>query len=405
MSSTGTTWDNAISRIIDASHLVTGDRLSELVDEVLRPLGLSAELLVVDLAQRWLLPVRPEPGPSLEVDTTLAGRAYQFGEILAGTDDDGVPLLWVPMIDGTDRAGLLRVGLGPSVQDDAALRRWCWSLSGALGHIVISKFAYTERLRWLRSNGPLSVAAELVWSLLPPRTFATDRLVVTGEMQPWDRVAGDAYDYAVNAGNAYLAVFDGVGHDLRASQTTALAVAAIRQARRGGVTDLADLAARADALLAAQPGAPFVTAVLASLDTDTGELRYVLAGHPPPLLVRDGHAIRELGQPPRLPLGVSGSSPSRRAVGHERLEPGDRLVLYSDGVTEARSADGAFFGEHRLVDFIERAELARLPAPETLRRLTAAVLAHQGGRLQDDATLLLVEWSAEAHRRLLPSLD
>ena len=100
---------------------------------------------------------------------------------------------------------------------------------------------------------------------------------------------------------------------------------------------------------------------------------------------------------------MRGTPSDALTVGHEQLEPGDRLLLYSDGIVEARNADGEFFGEHRLIEFTRRAELSGLPAPETLRRLTAAVLAHQGGRLQDDATLVLVDWSVDARGRLLPS--
>jgi serine phosphatase RsbU (regulator of sigma subunit) len=309
------------------------------------------------------------------------------------------------MLDGADRAGVLRIGLGPGVGDDDALRRRCWALSGLLGHILISKVPYSERLRWLRSGESLSASADLMWQLVPPRTFATDQLVVTALLEPWDQVAGDAYDYAVNAGDAFFAVFDGAGHDLQAGHDTALAITAIRLARRQGVTDLAALAAHADALLAAQRGpAQFVTAALATLDTTTGVLHYLLAGHPPPLLVRGRRSVKELPHPPRTPLGVRAVPSDRLTVGHEQLEPGDRLLLYSDGIVEARNADGEFFGEHRLVDFTQRAELAGLPAPETLRRLTAAVLAHQGGQLQDDATLVLVDWSADARRRLFPHL-
>jgi hypothetical protein len=65
---------------------------------------------------------------------------------------------------------------------------------------------------------------------------------------------------------------------------------------------------------------------------------------------------------------------------------------------------GSSSGEQRLVDFTERASLAQLSAPETLRRLAAAVLDYQGGRLQDDATLLMIDWSANGHRRMSPEL-
>ncbi len=397
------TWEDVLTQIIDESHLVTGDQLSAMVDRAVQRLGLTATVLVIDLAQRTLTPVQRLPGTPVPVEGTVAGRAYQLGEILPGSEGGG-RVLWVPMLDGADRVGVLRIGLGPEVVDDGQLRRRSWALSGLLGHILISKLPYSERLRWMRSGDALSASAELLWQLVPPRTFATDRLVVTALLEPWDRVAGDAYDYAMDGDDTFLAVFDGVGHDLRAGQDTALAMTAIRLARRQGIRDLASLAVHADDLLTEQPGrAQFVTAVLATLNTDTGGLQYVLAGHPPPLLLRGGRAVKELRHPPRLPLGVRGTPQDRLTVGREQLEPGDRLLLYSDGITEARNAHGEFFGERRLVDFTTRAELDRLPAPETLRRLTAAVLAHQGGQLQDDATLVLADWSTDAREDLFPT--
>ena len=244
------TWEDVLTQIINESHLVTGDGLSAMVDRAVRPCGLTAEVLAVDLAQRALTPVRPQPGIPVPVEGTVAGRAYQLGEILPGRDGGG-RVLWVPMLDGADRAGVLRIGLGPGVVDEEPLRRRCWALSGLLGHILISKVPYSERLRWMRSGGSLSASAELMWQLLPPRTFATDRLVVTALLEPWDRVAGDAYDYAVNAGDAFFAVFDGAGHDLQAGHDTTLAITAVRLARRHGVTDLTALAAHADDLLTA----------------------------------------------------------------------------------------------------------------------------------------------------------
>lgn len=405
MTSWAEAWAGVLARVIDDAHLVTGDRLSIMLADAVRDVGLTAELLLVDLAQQVLTPLSAQANSPVQVEGTIAGRAYQLGEILPANNGPGERLLWVPMLDGTERIGVLRVGLDEGVIDDMELRTWCWSLAGLMGHIVMSKIAYSDRLRTLRTNIPLSVPSELLWQLLPPRTFASERVVVTALLEPHGQVAGDAYDYAADSTTLDLAVFDAVGHDMQACLTTALALTAIRNTRRAGETDLVAMAHRASQLVTKQPGPlRFVTAVLARLDTETGLLRYLLAGHPPPLLVRSGRVVKELAHPPRRPLGLPSVAGSDQCVAQEQLEPGDRLLMYSDGVVEARDAAGEFFGEQRLVDFTERASLAELSAPETLRRLAAAVLTHQGGRLQDDATLLMVDWSANGHRRMSPAL-
>jgi serine phosphatase RsbU (regulator of sigma subunit) len=408
-------WERVLGDIVDAAHLVVGEHLSVMLDAAMSGVGLTGQVWVVDTAQRVLTRAEPGRDEQLDVVRTPAGLAYQFGEILpdtdgdTDTDGDDRRLLWVPVLDGTERIGVLRIGLDEpgsvaAVVDDPDLPRRLATVAGLMGHLIASKSAYSDRLRRWRSNAPLSAASELLWQLLAPRTFATEHIVVSAVLEPHQHVAGDAYDYNVDGDEVDLAVFDAAGHDLRASMTTALAITGIRNARRRGQKDLVAIAATADELVAAQPGPPqFATAVLARLNTSTGVLDYLNAGHPPPLLVRKGQVVKELDAPPRLPLGITDPAGRPPAVVREQLEPGDRLLIYSDGITEARDREGRFFGERRLVELTEDAAAPQLSAPETLRRLAAAVLEHQDGQLQDDATLLLVDWSAGTHGRMLPT--
>ena len=104
---------------------------------------------------------------------------------------------------------------------------------------------------------------------------------------------------------------------------------------------------------------------------------------------------------PTTPLGVPfGQTPA--TLGQERLQPGDRVLLYTDGLVEARTATGEFFTADRLAEFLEREAADGRPTPETLRRLRHAILAHQKGQLQDDATALLVEWRGDTELALIP---
>jgi len=171
-----------------------------------------------------------------------------------------------------------------------------------------------------------------------------------------------------------------------------LQVNAYRNARRCGL-DLFDTCRSIDKWLRAQYPDQFVTAVLAELVLKTGVLRTISAGHPGGLLLRDGQRVKDLPAPTGMPLGLGTLVGDGPEIVEEALEPGDHVLFYTDGVIEARSADGEFFGRQRLVDFVVRTLADRVPAPETMRRLVRAILDYQHEQLQDDATAVLLGWS------------
>jgi len=170
-------------------------------------------------------------------------------------------------------------------------------------------------------------------------------------------------------------------------------VTTYRHSRRIGATLAEHHRAMDEAFAAHFRQDQFATAQIAEVDARTGRLRWLSAGHPAPLLVRDGRAIGALECVPTLPIGMGGDVGE---ISEVQLEPGDALLLHTDGVTEARSVDGAFFGAERLADFVGRAAAAGLVPAETMRRLIHALLDHQGGDLQDDATMLLVQWHGDS---------
>ena len=246
----------------------------------------------------------------------------------------------------------------------------------------------------------MTVASELLWELVPPLVLAADDFVLAALLEPCYDMGGDAFDYALNDGVLHLAVFDGMGHGLAAAGVTAFALSAYRHSRRQR-GPAASYAAVDRALFAEYPSIRFVTALIAELELSSGRLRWVSAGHPAPLLLRDGRLIKELDLTPAPPLGT-GLAATAPAEGQESLEPGDMILLYTDGLSEARRPDGELFTVERLGEFIERQAAGGQPAPETLRRLRAAIIDRGEGSLRDDATALLVEWRRGSERRCYP---
>ncbi len=379
----------AVTRLLVESHLMRPEALPEAADRALRAAGArGGRIHLVSRDQRSLVPLlAPDDTEPLSIEGSLAGRCFRDTEVMTGAEGSR---LWLPLLDGTERLGVLQVDVDPDAAE--AFAAASAPLAALIAELVVSKGQYTDTFERTRRALPMGVAAELLWRQLPPLTFASDRFVVTAQLEPWHEVGGDAFDYSIDGEVLRLAVFDAMGHGLSATLMAGVALAVYRNCRRDQV-GLVETAAAVDRVLSAQFGDEcFVTAVLAELDLTTGTISTLSAAHPAPLLVRDGKALGELSTDPGLPLGLGGRDDT---VVTASLQPGDRVVMFSDGVVEARGEDGDFFGVDRLVDQLSRAESRRQNAPETLRRLVLAVLEHQQGTLQDDATLLVLEWAGD----------
>jgi hypothetical protein len=309
----------------------------------------------------------------------------------------------VPVLDGTERLGAVELTFEPGLDPlPTALVAVCERYAHFLASMIATKAAYSDFFDVLRGRGQVTPASELLWSLVPPLVLAGDGFVLGALLEPWNGLGGDAFDYAINDRVLDFAVFDAMGHDLTATGIAAFALATYRASRRAGC-DLRAICSAIEHAICEQPGSRdrFVTALIARLDVDTGQLSWVCAGHPAPLLLRAGRFVRSLKGRPAPPLGMR-LSKEPPWVARESLEPGDLLLAYTDGLTEARRPGGQLFSVGRLAEFIERQAGAGRPAPETLRRLREAIIDRREGTLHDDATAILVEWHRGSERRLLP---
>lgn len=323
------------------------------------------------------------------LEGTLAGRAFTTGEpVLADAT------WWLPLVDGAERLGVVELEYSDTPPTSSELFQL---LAGLLVLVIISVRRYTDV--WLRSRRvqPLSAAAEAQWALLPPLATISTEVAVSGILEPAYEIGGDSFDYALNPGRLDLAIVDAMGHGMSAVLMSTAVINSLRNTRRERGT-LEGAYHQADEIIERHFGnSNYVTGQFGSLDLTSGVLTWVNAGHLLPLLVRNGSYVGELGCAPSMPLGLRGPVVE---IAQETLQRGDRVLFYTDGISESLSPDGGRFGQDRLADYLVRATLDGLPGAETVRRLSAAVGTHAGNGLNDDATMLLVEY-----RRLDPHDD
>jgi serine phosphatase RsbU (regulator of sigma subunit) len=238
----------------------------------------------------------------------------------------------------------------------------------------------------LRIEDELALARRIQARLLPPGPPQVAGLELAGTSEPAREVGGDYYDFVpLGDGRVALVIADvsgkGVGAALLMSgfRASLLSQDLARQ-------DPARVLERLNTFLrrSVEPG-KFVTAFLGVLCGRTGRLVYCNAGHNPPIVTR-GDGARERLETGGLILGVM--EDARYETGETMLQPGDRVTLFTDGVTEAANERDEQWGEEPLLSLLD--ELARGSCAETVTRIVAEVRRFEGERgASDDVTLIL----------------
>ncbi|MFF4835980.1 PP2C family protein-serine/threonine phosphatase [Streptomyces sp. NPDC001315] len=215
------------------------------------------------------------------------------------------------------------------------------------------------------------------------------------------QIGGDLYAATRIVGGVRVMIGDVRGKGLSAIGEAALLLGAFREAAHRHST-LPTLAAAleqsatrylADFEPADEAGERFATALLLEVPDEDHTARIVSCGHPPPLLLSPGDALTVPSLHPAPPLGIGGTGPEGYTIDVIPFEPGDTLLLYTDGVIEARDADGGFY------PLETRAARWSQSGPESLlRHIQRDLRVHTRGHLEDDAALIVLRREPDDHR-------
>jgi serine phosphatase RsbU (regulator of sigma subunit) len=325
-------------------------------------------------------PVDDEP-----VATTLAGRCFQNQLTVTANRSDGVRV-WTPVMEGSDRVGVLALTVPDSDVDTLTA---CEELGLLAGYLIAAQDRVTDLYNVHRRRRSMSLASSMQWDLLPPLVMTSGAVSIAGLLEPAYDVGGDCFDYALNGDSFHFAIMDAMGNGVGAALIASLAMGSYRHDRREGHPLQVMHRNLANIIASHYRDSSFSTGVLGCLEVPTGILSWTNAGHPLPLLIRNGRVIKELLCPPTPPWGTIAREP---AIASESLEPGDSVLLFTDGVSEALSPDGVQFGIERLVDLIDRSTSDALLPQQVLHKLHRAIQDHLEVEPTDDATFVLLQW-------------
>ncbi|WP_190015477.1 PP2C family protein-serine/threonine phosphatase [Streptomyces lucensis] len=313
----------------------------------------------------------------MELEGSLYDRVLRTQRLYQEDDGEGGYRLLAPVTNRGDCIGVLDLVV-PHMDD--AVRDAVVEAAHALAYIVVTDRRFTDLYHWGRRTTVVSLAAEIQHQLLPSASCCeAAQFTLAGGLAPADDIGGDTYDYALDQDTLHLSITDAMGHDTASALLATLTVAALRGARRSGrsLTDQAYAAHRA--ITGNARG--MTTGQLLRVKLDSGVCELVNAGHPWPLRLR-GDRVEELALKINMPFGMP--APVTYEVQRLLLEPGDRLVLITDGMHDRRAA---------AVDLPALIHDTRGEHPrEVVQAMIAAVHAACGGQLADDATTMVLDW-------------
>lgn len=288
-----------------------------------------------------------------------------------------------PVTERGESIGLLEMFL-PAEPDDEVVAEIA-QVALLMAFVVIANRRHTDLFEWGQRSRSFSLSAEIQQRLLPEaHTCEAAAFTLAAWLEPAESIGGDTFDYSQARDSLQLSLTDAMGHGVNAALTASVCVGGLRGARRRGMS-LLEQAAIANSSLAdhafSRSGDDFATGVIGRVDLKTGAIEIVNAGHVLPYLLR-GSEVTSLDLGTHLPFGMFAETTYEST--HLTLEPGDRVVFVTDGMLERNVAGIDLTGAIR--------DTGSLHPREVVRALADSALTAAGHALEDDATVLVLDW-------------
>ncbi|MGW7268934.1 PP2C family protein-serine/threonine phosphatase [Streptomyces sp. NPDC054864] len=349
----------------------------------------SVELRLADYGLTTLQMVEDVPftTESVPIHASPQGRAFGAQEPRVESVVAGTATIHLPVTVRGDRMGVLTLTI-PEARFEQADLPEMQRICEALGHEIRVAERDTDLYLLARRAVRLTLAAEMQWQLLPGRSVSRPEFQLGAHLEPAYAIFGDNFDWSVSPSHLTLTVTNGMGQGMEAALLTNLVVNALRNARRAGL-DLPGQASLADQAVYAQyRGELHASVLLLRFDLATGEVEAVDAGSPRMWRYR-GRTVESVDFDAQLPLGMFEETVyvSERL----RLEPGDRILVGSDGVYDTVSKAGERYGERALARSLSAHRL--LPASQVPQAVLRDLGEYRGSLpLDDDALVVCLDW-------------